>query len=164
MTVINEDGRADAWWDEVQARGRLALCHQIVAVLFVMIEQARSHVSERTQFGRRVGSFQAVRHKLVEAYVATVAAECSATTAWESKDFSLAAATAKVVTGKAVEVTAANTQQLLAGIGFTAEHPYHEFMKRAVVLERILGSGNEVSAELGRRLIERNEAPRLVQL
>ena len=164
FTVLAEDQRAGAWWEEAQARGRLSLCRQIVAALSVMIEQARSHVSERTQFGRRVGTFQAVRHKLVEAYVATVAADCSVTTAWESEDFPLAAATAKVVTGKAVEVTAANTQQLLAGIGFTAEHPYHEFMKRAVVLERILGSRTEVSAVVGRRLIERGEAPRLVQL
>ena len=69
-----------------------------------------------------------------------------------------------MVTSKAVQVTAANTQQLLAGIGFTAEHPFHEFMKRAVVLERILGSGTEVSAVVGRQLIEQGEAPRLVQL
>jgi hypothetical protein len=164
FTVLAEDQRAGVWWEEAQARAQLSLCQQIVAELSVMIEQAQSHVSERTQFGRRVGTFQAVRHKLVEAYVATIAAECSVTTAWECEDFLLAAATAKVVTGKAVEVTAAHTQQLLAGIGFTAEHPYHEFMKRAVVLERILGSWREVSAEVGRRLIERGEAPRLVQL
>jgi hypothetical protein len=164
MTVLAEGERAAGWWEEAQARGRLSLCRQIVAALSVMIEQARAHVSERTQFGRFVGTFQAVRHKLVEAYVATVAADCSISTAWESDDLLLAAATAKVVTGKAVEVTAANTQQLLAGVGFTAEHPYHEFMKRTVVLERILGTGTEVSRVLGRQLIERGEAPRLVQL
>ncbi len=55
-----------------QARGRLALCRQMVAALTVMIEQARSHVSERVQFGRLVGTFQAVRHKLVDAHVATI--------------------------------------------------------------------------------------------
>jgi Acyl-CoA dehydrogenase, C-terminal domain len=164
MTVLAEDQRADVWWQEAQARGRLSLCQQIVGALFVMIEQARAHVSGRTQFGRRVGTFQAVRHKLVEAYVATVAADCSVMTAWESEHFPMAAATAKVVTGKAVDVTAAHTQQLLAGVGFTAGHPYHEFMKRAVVLERVLGSGKEVSADLGGRLITHGAAPRLVQL
>ena len=145
LTVLADNQRAAGWWEESQARGRLSLCRQIVAALSVMIEQARSHVSEREQFGRAVGTFQAVRHKLVEAYVATVAADCSITTAWESDDLPLAAATAKVVTGKAVEVTAANTQQLLAGVGFTAAHPFHEFMKRSVVLERILGSGTEIA-------------------
>ena len=76
----------------------------------------------------------------------------------------LAAATAKVVTGKAVGVTAAHTQQLLAGVGFTAEHPFHRFMKRTIVLERMLGSGSELASEVGRLLVERGEAPRLVQL
>ena len=59
----------------------------MVAALTVMIEQARSHVSERVQFGRLVGTFQAVRHKLVEAHVATTAADCAASTAWESDDW-----------------------------------------------------------------------------
>jgi hypothetical protein len=164
MTVLAEDDRADAWWETAQGRGRLALCRQMVAALFVMIEQARSHVSERAQFGRLVGTFQAVRHKLVEAHVATTAADCATATAWESDDLPLAAATAKVVTSKAVAVTAGHTQQLLAGVGFTAEHPFHRFMKRAVVLERMLGSGAELAPEVGRQLADRGEAPRLVQL
>jgi hypothetical protein len=162
--VVAQMEVASGWWDVAQARGRLALCHQIVGDLFVMIEQARWHVSERVQFGRLVGTFQAVRHKLVEAYVATTAAQCTAETAWDSDDLLLAATTAKVVTGKAVSVTAAHTQQLLAGIGFTSEHPFHQFMKRALVLERLLGSANELAPQMGRSLIERGEAPRLVQL
>jgi hypothetical protein len=163
-TVLAEAEEADAWWEAAQARGRLALCHQMVAALFVMVEQARAHVSERAQFGRLVGTFQAVRHKLVEAHVASTAADASTATAWESDDLALAAATAKVVTGQAVSVTAANAQQLLAGIGFTAEHPFHRFMKRTIVLERMLGSAAELASELGRQLVERGEAPRLVQL
>jgi hypothetical protein len=164
FSVLAENDRMNGWWEIAQARGRLALCRQMVAALTVMIEQARSHVSERVQFGRLVGTFQAVRHKLVEAHVATTAADSATATAWESDDLALAAVTAKVVTGKAVGVTAANTQQLLAGVGFTAEHPFHRFMKRATVLERMLGSGDELASQLGRRLVDRGEAPRLVQL
>ena len=164
MTVLAENDRARIWWETAQARARLALCRQIVAALSIMIEQARSHVSDRAQFGRKVGTFQAVRHKLVEAHVATTAADCTTSSVWESDDLPLAAATAKVVTGKAVGVTATHTQQLLAGIGFTAEHPYHRFMKRAIVLERMLGSGVELASMVGRRLIEQGTMPRLVQL
>jgi hypothetical protein len=163
-TVLAEAGEASEWWETAQARGRLALCHQMVAALFVMVEQARAHVSERAQFGRLVGTFQAVRHKLVDAHVASTAADCSTATAWETDDLPLAAATAKVVTGQAVSVTAANVQQLLAGIGFTAEHPFHHFMKRTLVLERMLGSAAELAPEVGRQLVERGKAPRLVQL
>ena len=116
------------------------------------------------QFGRLVGTFQVVRHKLVEAHVASTAADCTSTAAWETDDLPLAAATAKVVTGEAVSVTAANVQQLLAGIGFTAEHPFHHFMKRTLVLERMLGSAAELAPQVGQQLIERGKAPRLVQL
>jgi hypothetical protein len=164
LTVHARGEEATRWWQAAQARGRLGLCHQMVTSLFVMIEQARSHVSQRVQFGRFVGTFQAVRHKLAEAHVATTAAECSAFAGWEADDQLLAAATAKLITGRAVSVTAAHTQQLLAGIGFTAEHPYHRFMKRTLVLERMLGSAHELAPEVGRRLIERGEAPRLVHL
>jgi hypothetical protein len=163
-TVLARGEEATTWWQAAQARGRLGLSHQMVASLFVMIEQARSHVSERVQFGRFVGTFQAVRHKLAEAHVATTAAECSALAGWEADDQPLAAATAKLIAGRAVSATAAHTQQLLAGLGFTADHPYHRFMKRTVVLERMLGSAHELAPEVGRRLIERGEAPRLVQL
>jgi hypothetical protein len=163
-TVLAVGAEAAAWWEGAQARGRLALCHQMVAALFVMVEQARTHVSERAQFGRLVGTFQAVRHKLVDAHVASTAADCTTSTAWEADDLPLAAATAKVVTGQAVSVTTAHAQQLLAGIGFTAEHPFHNFMKRTLVLERMLGSAAELAPQLGRQLVERGEAPRLVQL
>ncbi|HEY6474341.1 MAG TPA: acyl-CoA dehydrogenase family protein [Acidimicrobiales bacterium] len=164
FTVLAEAGAAGEWWEFAQARSRLALCHQMVAALFVMVEQARGHVTERAQFGRLVGTFQAVRHKLVDAHVASTAAECSTATAWETDDLPLAAATAKVVTGQAVSVTAANVQQLLAGVGFTAEHPFHHFMKRTLVLERMLGSAAELAPQVGRQLVERGKAPRLVQL
>ena len=150
--------------ETAQARGRLALCHQLVGALFAMIALAQSHVSQRAQFGRLVGTFQAVRHKLVDAYVAATAAGSSAAAAWESDNLPLAAATAKVVAGKAVSVTAAHTQQLLAGVGFTSEHSFHHFMKRTIVLERVLSSGNELAPFVGHVLMERGEAPRLVEL
>jgi alkylation response protein AidB-like acyl-CoA dehydrogenase len=72
--------------------------------------------------------------------------------------------TAKVVGGKAVSVAMANTQQLLAGIGFTAEHPYHRYMKRVTALERVLGSGSDLAPLLGGELIAAASAPRLFEL
>ena len=162
--VVADGDAARKWWALAEAKGRLALCHQMAAGLFVAVEMARSHVSERSQFGRLVGTFQAVRHKLVEAHVAATAADCSATAAWEADQLSLGAMTAKVVGGKAVSVGMANTQQLLAGIGFTAEHPYHRYMKRVVSLERVLGSGGDLAPLLGGELIAAASAPRLFEL
>jgi hypothetical protein len=164
VDVVADGDTAANWWALAEAKGRLALCQQVTGGLFVAIEMARSHVTERSQFGRLVGTFQAVRHKLVEAYVAATAADCATFAAWEADQLPLAAMTAKVVGSKAVTVGVANTQQLLAGIGFTAEHPYHRFMKRVTVLDRVLGSGSDLAPLLGGRLIAAASAPRLFEL
>jgi hypothetical protein len=164
LDVVAEGDTAAKWWALAEAKGRLALSQQVIGGLFVAIEMARSHVTARSQFGRLVGTFQAVRHKLAEAYVATTAADCAASAAWEADQLPLAAMTAKVVGSKAVTVGVANTQQLLAGIGFTAEHPYHRYMKRVTVLDRVLGSGSDLAPLLGRQLIAAASAPRLFEL
>ena len=117
----------------------------MVAALFVMVEQARAHVSGEDAVRSAGRDLPSRAPQAGRGPRRTTAADCTSTTAWESDDLPLAAATAKVVTGKAVAVTAANAQQLLAGIGFTAEHPFHRFMKRTLVLERMLGSATELA-------------------
>jgi hypothetical protein len=164
VDVIADGDTASNWWALAEAKGRLALSQQVVGGLFVAIEMARAHVTARSQFGRPVGTFQAVRHKLAEAYVAAIAADCAASTAWEADPLPLAAMTAKVAGSKAVTVGLANTQQLLAGLGFTAEHPYHRYMKRVTVLDRVLGSGIDLAPLLGGQLIAAASAPRLFEL
>ena len=49
-------------------------------------------------------------------------------------------------------------------MGFTAEHPYHRAMKRTLVIDRTLGNADELAPLVGRELMERGEAPRLVDL
>ena len=65
---------------------------------------------------------------------------------------------------KAVKIVAAHTQQILAGIGFTAERRYHRFMKRVVVLDRVLGSADDLAPLIGKDLMGRSALPRLVEL
>jgi acyl-CoA dehydrogenase-like protein len=163
-TVLAGGEDALAWWTTAEALGRRALCHQICAAMGEMLELALVHARERAQFGQPIGTFQAVRHKLAEAYVALAAASAAATAAWDSADSALASATAKLVTSRAGKVTARHTQQVLAGIGFTAEHPYQHLMKRAIVLDRLLGSAADLAPIIGHRLAAAGSAPRLVEL
>jgi hypothetical protein len=162
--VVAEGPAAASWWRAAEATARLALTHATVGGLQSMLELARSHATERSQFGRLIGTFQAIRHKLAEAHVAIVAADAAATAAWEADDLPLAAAVAKLVASKAVKVVATHTQQILAGIGFTAEHRYHRFMKRVVVLDRVLGSADDLAPLIGKDLMGRSALPRLVEL
>ena len=112
-----------------------------------------------------MGSFQAIRHKLAECLVAISSAESAVTAAWHSSDFTFAAAASKLVTSRRHAITVmTRAQQILAGIGFTAEHPFHHYLKRVVVLDGLLGSGEEMAILVGRRLLEDGIAPRLVEL
>ena len=150
-------------WPAAVRDARVALAHQLLGASRRMLDLARSHVVDREQFGRPIASFQAVRHKLADALVAIEAAAAVAAAAVEQPD-DLIAALAKSLAGKAARVTAANAQQVLAGIGFTTEHPFHLFLKRTMVLDLLFGSARTLPAEIGRQLLTRRGAPRLIEL
>jgi alkylation response protein AidB-like acyl-CoA dehydrogenase len=59
---------------------------------------------------------------------------------------------------------ARHCQQVLGGIGFTAEHELHRHIKRALVLDAMLGSSRELTREAGAALRAKGFAPRLAQL
>lgn len=71
---------------------------------------------------------------------------------------------AKSLAGRAARIAATQCQQVLAGIGFTAEHPFHRFLARALVLDSVLGSATELPAAIGAHLISAGTIPRLVDL
>ena len=155
--------RAVGWWLLGSGRAMLAL--------------ARAHAVDRMQFGRPIASFQAVRHRLADTLVALDGAEAVLTAAGEQAadeqvaepghgagDVALASLLAKAAAGQAALTAARHCQQVLGGIGFTAEHALHIHVKRVLVLDGLLGSTRELTREAGRRLIATGAAPRLVDL
>ncbi len=76
----------------------------------------------------------------------------------------LASLLAKAAAGQAALTTAKHCQQVLGGIGFTAEHMLHRHVKRALVLDSLLGSARELTLEAGKVLRAKGSAPRLAQL
>jgi Acyl-CoA dehydrogenase, C-terminal domain len=151
-------------WHAVASAGRRALGYQIVGAVSRMIELAAGHARDRIQFGRPVGSFQAVRHRLADAFVAREGAAAALELAWEADDEQLAGMLAKSLAGRAARIVATQCQQVLAGVGFTAEHPFHRYLARTVVLDRVLGSAAELPAEIGGRLATAGAIPRLAEL
>ncbi len=59
---------------------------------------------------------------------------------------------------------ARHSQQVLAGVGFTMEHPFHRFLKRTMVLEGLFGSADEIVLDVGRRLLATRQVPTLIEL
>ena len=139
--------RAAGWWLLGSGRAMLTL--------------ARQHALDRVQFGRPIAAFQAVRHKLADTLVALDGAEAVLRAAEEDD---LSSLLAKAAAGQAALLAARHCQQVLGGIGFTAEHALHHHVKRALVLDGLLGSARELTVEAGRRVIAAGTAPRLVDL
>jgi hypothetical protein len=155
---------AVAAWNAVATAGRLALGYQILGAVGRMIDLAVDHARSRVQFGRPIGSFQAVRNRLADAHVARQGAAAALASAWDADDAFLAGLLGKSLAGRAGRIAATQCQQVLAGIGFTAEHPFHRFLARALVLDAVLGSASELPAAIGGRLISAGTIPRLVEL
>lgn len=146
---LGEARRAVGWWLVGCSRAMLAL--------------ARQHALDRVQFGRPIAGFQAVRHRLAETLVAIEGAEATlGLPGTDSPD--LTAMLAKAAAGKAALTAAKHCQQVLGGIGFTAEHDLHHHVKRALVLDGLLGSSKELTRKAGAGLRARGSAPRLAQL
>jgi alkylation response protein AidB-like acyl-CoA dehydrogenase len=148
------------------AAGRLALGWWLAGTSRAMLALARQHALDRVQFGRHISSFQAIRHRLAETLVAIEGAEATLQTAADVTDDpdGLACLLAKAAAGQAALTTARHCQQVLGGIGFTAEHMLHHHVKRALLLDGLLGSARELTREAGARLRAKGSAPRLAQL
>ena len=152
--------RVSSGEDVPLAAGRRALGWWLVGTSRAMLTLARQHALDRVQFGRPVASFQAVRHRLAETLIAIEGAE--ATLGATTDDFG--SLLAKAAAGQAALTAAKHCQQVLGGIGFTAEHELHRHVKRALLLDGLLGSARELTREAGARLRAEGSAPRLVHL
>jgi hypothetical protein len=150
-------------WETALALGRRAIGHEVAGACRAMLGLARTHALEREQFGRPIGRFQAVRHRLADALVALDALEATLAAAGDAPD-PRTAALAKATAGRAAATVAAHCQQVLAGIGFTTEHPFHRFLTRTIALDGLLGSPDEIAADLGRHLLATRRVPTLIEL
>ncbi|BBZ05631.1 acyl-CoA dehydrogenase [Mycolicibacterium chitae] len=100
------------------------------------LEMTVEYLLVRRQFARTIGSYQALKHRAADVWVAITqakavaryAAECAAT---DSADLPVAAALAKAHCSEVVQQAAEECLQLHGGIGFTWEHPTHLYLKRA---------------------------------
>jgi alkylation response protein AidB-like acyl-CoA dehydrogenase len=128
-----------------------------------MLSLARQHAVDRVQFGRPVASFQAIRRRLAETLIAIEGAE-AALQVGRAELSDLGSLLAKAAAGQAALTAARHCQQVLGGIGFTSEHELHRHVKRALVLDGMLGNTRELIREAGVTLRLKGSAPRLVQL
>ncbi|MEV6729712.1 MULTISPECIES: acyl-CoA dehydrogenase family protein [unclassified Streptomyces] len=133
------------------ATGRTAaavLAAEAVGAAGQALARTVEYVRQREQFGRPVGSFQAVKHRLADLYVHVQAARSAAYyAAWDPQQGGLALAQ----TLEALRVTAGEAIQLHGGIGFTWEHDAHLYFKRAAADELLFGPVHRLRAHAAHR-------------
>jgi alkylation response protein AidB-like acyl-CoA dehydrogenase len=112
------------------------LAAEAVGAAASALDRTIEYVKAREQFGRAIGSFQAVQHRLADLYVRVQAARSAAYyAAWDPAAGGLALAQAR----EALRITTAEAVQLHGGIGFTWEHEAHLYFKRAAAHELLFG-------------------------
>jgi alkylation response protein AidB-like acyl-CoA dehydrogenase len=126
------------------------------------LDMTVSYASERIQFGRPIGSYQAVRHRCADMFVqcetARVAARNAARAVAENRpDRAVAVGVAKSYCSEAFLTVAQDTVQLHGGLGFTWEHPAHMYFKRAKSAALMFGDPAWHRARIAHALLE---APR----
>jgi alkylation response protein AidB-like acyl-CoA dehydrogenase len=123
------------------------------------LDYAIEHASSREQFGRPVGSFQAVSHPLAESYAELeLARSASYWAAWcvavEDGSAAVAAAAAKSLAADAAVTACERSIQAHGGIGFTWEHGLHRLYKRALWIQSWRASSTELRAEVAAHLLD----------
>jgi alkylation response protein AidB-like acyl-CoA dehydrogenase len=133
--------------------GAGVLASELLGVAEQCLEMTVGYVKERHQFARPVGSFQAVKHRLADVWVAVTQARAAARYAAAclstgDPDTPVAVALAKAACGEAAVLAAQECVQLHGGIGFTWEHPGHLLLKRAKSGSMALGTPDRHRAAL----------------
>jgi alkylation response protein AidB-like acyl-CoA dehydrogenase len=135
-------GRHDL--DRSLDRAAVLIAFEQLGTADAALELARTYALQRKAFGRAIGSFQAIKHKLVDVWTTNELARANAhyaawCLAFGADDSALAAATSWVAAAEAGERAARELIQVHGGIGVTWEHDAHLFYRRARHLSLALG-------------------------
>lgn len=148
-----------------RARGALGRALMICGAAERALELTLRHISQREQFGRTLGGFQAVQHLVArqagEVAAARAAAESAASdldtlgpgALGENGEGLISVAAAKVAAGTAATAVSGIAHQLHGALGFTDEHELHRYTTRLWAWRDEYGNEDEWAAYLGRRAL-----------
>jgi Acyl-CoA dehydrogenase, C-terminal domain len=150
---------ADAWTGAV-AKGRWALSAELIGMAKRTIADAVTYTGERQQYGKAIGTFQALQHRLASAYGSVIGAGHLVEEAAAIGD-RWTALVAKAAAGRAAEDACTQAQQCYGAIGFTWEHDFHRYLRRTYVLDRLLGDWRALEMEIGTELVGTRVVPKI---
>jgi alkylation response protein AidB-like acyl-CoA dehydrogenase len=142
---IADAGRARQLWLE----GAALVSGQLLGIAEETLTMANDYAKQREQFGRPIGSFQAIKHILADMFVRQEVARAAAYAAGATLDdpavgdVGRAVSSAKLTAGEAAMKNSRACIQVHGGMGFTWEIPAHFYLKRTWVLESVFGTGDD---------------------
>jgi alkylation response protein AidB-like acyl-CoA dehydrogenase len=138
--------------------GALGTAAQLVGLGQTMLDMAVEYAKVRTQFGKAIGSFQAIQHQLCDALLQlefarpqVYRAAWSLATGYDEQDVDVSMA--KAYASAAAEKVAKVALQVHGAIGYTTEYDLHLWMKRAWCLSRIYGDAGWHRRRIGAELL-----------
>lgn len=151
--LIGDDGAAAGVLARTCDLALVALAAEQVGAAQRCLEMAVDYAKERIQFGRAIGSFQAVKHRCADMLVLVEGARSAAihaAGAADEDDLSIAASVAKMACSEAFLQVALDSMRIHGGIGFTWEHDAHLYVRRAKATQLMLGSPDFHTERLAR--------------
>jgi alkylation response protein AidB-like acyl-CoA dehydrogenase len=156
--VLGEVGSGWAALEMIADMGRVALCAEMVGGAERVLEMCADYARVREQFGRPIGSFQAIQHKCADMLVRLEGARAitfaaAASLARGDDDASFDASAAKSACAETYRSVTTEGVQIHGALGFSWEHDMHLFYKRAKASETFLGDSRFHRARLAERVL-----------
>lgn len=161
LAVLARGAGAAALLERLTRYGCVLSAAEMLGVCDRVLEMSVEYVGERKQFGRAIGSFQAIQHELADVAMRcrTLRSVCYLSQylldAGPDGDAGHTARVAKAYASRSVRQTVESGLQVHGGIGFTGELLLHLYFKRALTLQSALGDERHHQRALGRRLLSR---------
>lgn len=157
--ILGADGDARAALRGALEVGAAALCAEMVGGMQWVLDTAVEYAKTRQQFGRAIGSFQAVQHQLADMLLMTESARSAAYyAAWTLSEMdgaaSVAVSIAKAYCSDAFREVANRGVQVHGGIGFTWEHDLQIYYKRSKSSETLLGDATFHRERIARLVVD----------
>lgn len=146
--LLGPEGGALPPLERTLADGVLAVCAEAVGAMTVLFDTTTDYMKTRQQFGRPLGAFQVVRHRIADMYIACEQARSAVMNAAlapdkQGADWLKTVSAAKLRVGEAAAFVGENAVQLHGGIGMTEELKVSHYYKRLLMIDALFGDQEE---------------------
>jgi alkylation response protein AidB-like acyl-CoA dehydrogenase len=159
LEVALRGTEAAKWAESMRAGIRMMVAHELAGGCREMLDRSVTYAKERHQFGKPIGTFQAIQHLLADtcAAVVTLEAACEAAgraAAGDPEGVTEQAMLLKALAAAISRQVGESALQVHGGIAFTLQFPLHRWFQHALSLQGHYGDERELAAVLGKQLLE----------